>query len=184
MASSRPSTVVYIATSIDGFIARPDGGLDWLGTPSDVPDEDLLTLWADFLGSVDHMVMGRKTFEQVLEFESWSYEGTPVTVLSNSMRDVPEHLLGKADVSCLGPTGLLHHLEGLERKRIYVDGGQVIQSFLRNDLIDGMIITTIPVLLGAGIPLFGSLEADLTWEHIDTKALPGGLVQTHYRRCR
>jgi dihydrofolate reductase len=184
MASTRPTTVVYVATSIDGYIARPDGGLDWLGSPGNAPDDKIQASWTDFFGSLDHMVMGRKTFEQVLEFDAWPYEGVHVTVLSKTLDGVPEQVLGKADVSTLDPSDLLGHLAGLNRRRVYVDGGQVIQSFLRADLIDELIINTIPVLIGAGIPLFGNHDADLTWEHVGTRNFRGGLVQTHYRRCR
>ena len=184
MESRRPSTVVYVATSIDGFIARPDGGLDWLEAAGDGPDEEALSLWTDFLGTIDHIAMGRKTFDKVLEFGAWPYEGVHVTVLSKTLDGVPEHLLGKADVSTQEPSELLCRLDDLDRKRVYVDGGQVIQGFLRADLIDELIVTTIPVLLGAGIPLFGELDADLTWEHIGTRTLRGGLVQTQYRRSR
>lgn len=182
--SRRPSTVVYVATSIEGYIARPDGGLDWLGSPDEEPDEEIQASWVDFIGSVDHMVMGRKTFEKVLELGAWPYEDVSVTVLSKTMGGVPDHLLGKVDISALEPSALLVRLSGLNRRRVYVDGGQVIRSFLRADLIDELIITTIPVLLGAGIPLFGKLDDDLTWEHTRTQTFQGGLVQVGYRRCR
>lgn len=184
MARSRPFTVVYIATSIDGYIARPDGGLDWLGSPGDAPDGEIQASWAEFLGSIDHMVMGRKTFEKVLQFGAWPYEGVQVTVLSKTMDCIPEPLIDKADVSTLEPTALLDQLGARNRRRIYVDGGQVIQGFLRADLIDELILTTIPVLLGAGIPLFGKLEDDLRWEHTGTRTFHRGLVQTSYRRRR
>ncbi len=184
MTTIRPSTVVYIATSIDGFIARPDGGLDWLGSPDEAPDEEIMSLWEDLLGSVDHIVMGRKTLETVLDIGDWPYEGTPVTVLSKTRTVVPESLLGKADIYSEGPSDVLGHLEELKREKVYVDGGQVIQGFLRADLIDELILTTIPVLLGAGIRLFGEHDADLTWELVGSRTLPRGLVQTHYRRRR
>ncbi len=184
MTRNRPSTVVYIATSIDGFIARPDGGLDWLGSPDDAPDEEIMRLWEDLLGSGDHIVMGRKTLEQVLDFGDWPYEGTPVTVLSTTRTGVPESLVGKADINSQGPVDVLGRLEALKREKVYVDGGQVIQGFLRADLIDELILTTIPILLGAGIRLFGEHDGDLTWELVGTRTLPRGLVQAHYRRKR
>lgn len=176
----RPETVVYVATSIDGYIARPDGGLDWLPAP----DEEAMEPWQTFMASVDHLVMGRKTFEQVLAFGVWPYEGTPVTVLSTSLKRVPETLSDKADVRALEPVPLLDHLDELGRGRVYVDGGQVVQGFLRADLIDEMILTTIPVLLGSGIRLFGAHDGDLGWELIATTRTHGGLAQAHYRRSR
>jgi dihydrofolate reductase len=182
--TDRPSTVVYVATSIDGFIARPDGGLDWLEPPGGEPDEETLALWAQFLGSIDHMVMGRKTFDTVLGFGEWPYDGVHVTVLSRTLQAVPAHLSDRADVSALAPRDLLRHLADQGRERVYVDGGQVIQGFLGEDLVDELILTRIPVLLGTGIPLFGDLEADLRWDHVDTRILAGGLVQTRYQRRR
>jgi len=176
--------VVYVATSIDGYIARADGGLDWLESPAGPPDAQIQASWATFLGSIDHLVMGRGTFDKVQEFDAWPYDGVVVTVLSRTLGDVPDSLSGKADVSTLEPSDLLEHLEGLGRTRVYVDGGQVVQSFLKADLVDELILTTIPVLLGGGIPLFGSLDGDLTWDHLDTRTFRGGQVQSHYRRRR
>jgi dihydrofolate reductase len=176
----RPTTVVYIATSLDGFIARADGGIDWLGEPPEGEDYG----WAEFIAGIDAMVMGRVTFEQVLTFGPWPYEGTPLTVLSNTLKSVPDHLQGKAEISSLGLEALLLHLSDKGCERIYVDGGRVIQSFLRADLIDEMVITRIPVLIGSGIPLFGPLSADLAFEHLNTESIGPGLVKSTYRRPR
>jgi len=181
LTRTNPTTVVYIATSLDRFIARTDGSLDWLGEPD--PSEDYG--WADFISSIDHIVMGRNTFEKVLSFgEIWPYEGTPLTVLSSTLDEVPRHLQGKANILSLEPLAILEHLRKKGCKRIYVDGGQTIQRFLRADLIDELILTTLPVLIGEGIPLFGALSEDLTWEHVSTQTFQGGLVQSAYRRKR
>ena len=180
-STGRLTTVVYIATSLDGFIARPDGAIDWLGKPEDDGDEDYG--WAEFISSIDAIVMGRATVEQALGFDGWPYEGMPpLTVLSTTMTQVPEQLQGKAEVSSQHPRELLEHLAARGCQRVYVDGGKTIQSFLREDLIDELVITTLPVLIGQGIPLFGALAADVAWEYLSTKTFEKGLVKTHYRR--
>ena len=178
MTISRPTTTVYIATSLDGFIARPGGEIDWLGEPEEGEDYG----WAEFIAGIDAIVMGRATFEQVLTFGTWPYEGTPLTVLSTTMKTIPEHLKGKAEVSSLQPLALLEHLAAMGRKRVYVDGGKTIQSFMRAGLIDELIITRLPVLIGQGIPLFGPLDGDAAWEHLSTKTFGKGLVKSSYRR--
>lgn len=180
--ATRPQTVVYIATSLDGFIARPDGGIDWLDGPESEPDEDYG--WFQFIADIDHIVMGRKTFEQVLTFDQWIYGNIPLTCLSSTLQSVPERLQGQVDISPLAPDALLRELAARGRGRVYVDGGQTIQGFLRADLIDELIITQLPVLIGQGIPLFGPLDADLTWQYLGTKTWPNGLVKNHYRRRR
>ena len=181
MSSFRPTTIVYIATSLDRFIARTDGSIDWLGEPD--PSEDYG--WADFIRLIDHIVMGRNTFEKVLSFgEVWPYEGTPLTVLSSTLDEIPMYLQGKVDILSLQPSAVLDHLRNQGRKRIYVDGGETIQRFLQADLIDELILTTLPVLIGSGIPLFGSIDSDMAWEHVSTKTFNQGIVQSVYHRNR
>ena len=128
--------------------------------------------------------MGRKTFEQVLTFGTWPYDGKPLTEMSRTLSEVPAHLGGKATVSALEPRALLAHLEANGHRRVYVDGGSVVQGFLREDRIDELVVTTVPVLLGSGIPLFGPLESDLEWTLTSSEQLFGGLVQSRYRRKR
>ena len=176
--STRPATIVYIAQSLDGFIARADGAIDWLPEPVDGEDYG----WGEFIAGIDAIVMGRVTFEPVSGFDFWPYEGVPLTVLSTTMTAVPEHLHSKAEVSSLEPRALLLHLAERGCKRVYVDGGKTIHSFMDLDLIDELVITTIPVLIGKGIPLFSSLERDIAWKHLSTEILAGGLVKTSYRR--
>ena len=173
-------TVVYVATSLDGFIARPDGAIDWLPTPPEGEDFG----WADFIAGIDAIVMGRKTFEQVLTFGAWPYEGTPLVVMSRTLTELPPQLEGKATLSALEPRVLLEQLETDGHRRVYVDGGSVVQSFLRVDGIDELIVTTVPVLLGTGIPLFGPVASDLSWSLVSSEQLFGGLVQSRYRRNR
>ena len=188
MTPDRPQTVVYVGTSLDGFIARPDGGIDWLDLPepesdSEGPAEDYG--WAEFIATIDAMVMGRATFELLLGLDTWHYGEIPVTVLSRTLEAVPEHLAGKARVSSLGPHEVLAELAGQGARRVYVDGGRAVQSFLALDLIDELVVTRLPILIGEGIPLFGPLDGDLRWEHRSTRVYEaGGLVKSTYRRAR
>lgn len=168
---------VFIATSLDGFIARPDGTLDWLLSRDD-PTED--HGYDAFIATMDCIVMGRGTFESVLQFPEWHY-ALPVFVLSRSLKAVPDHLRGKVALSDLSPRDAMDHLATQGHRRAYIDGGQIIQSFLRDGLIYDMTITTAPVLLGAGRSLFGTLPKDMPLEHQSTKAFPSGLVQSTWR---
>lgn len=171
---------MYCAVSLDGYIARSDGDVGWLG--EGLPDEDYG--WSEFFPDIDHILMGRGTFEKVLEFGTWPYEDTPLTVLSTTLGDVPEHLSDKAGVANAPPHALLEELAALGVRRVYVDGGKTVQGFLAEDLIDELVLTTIPVLIGDGIPLFGSLEQDLRWTHASTRSFPDGLVKNRYLRDR
>jgi dihydrofolate reductase len=175
---------VFIATSLDGFIARPDGSLDWL--PGSGEGEEAGEVedhgWAAFWDSVDCLVLGRKTFAKVLELvpDAWPYEGTRVIVLSNNLTAVPEALAGKAELYAGDLQALVERLEREGHERLYVDGGVVIQSFLRQGLITDMTITTIPILIGQGISLFGPLEEDIRMKLVRSQSFAGGLVQSTY----
>jgi dihydrofolate reductase len=175
-----PDAVVYLATSLDGYIAGPSGELDWL---PDAPEGSDLG-FAEFIASVDALAMGRNTFETVLTFGGWPYEGTPVLVLSRTLIDVPERLAGKAEVSALAPAALLEELGTRGCKRVYIDGGRVIQSFLADDLVQEMILTLIPVVLGRGIPLFAPMDRKLDWDLVSSTVVGQGLVQLRYCRKR
>jgi dihydrofolate reductase len=170
---------VFIATSVDGFIARPDGDIAWLENAAIASENHG---FAQFMDSVDGLVMGRSTFEKVLAFESWPYQ-KPVVVLSKSLLldRVPPQLLGKVQISTDVPEALMESLHRRGWKRVYVDGGQLIQSFLAAGLIEDLIITRIPILLGSGRPLFGPLPNDVRLDHVETTAFPSGLVQSKYR---
>ena len=172
---------VYIAESLDGFIATPDGGLDWL---EDIPNPEGSDYgFAEFISGINALVMGRKTFEKVLSFGEWPYD-RPVYVLSSHDVTAPKHL--EEVVETTG--GDLHTLvarlgkEGLHN--LYIDGGVTIQSFLKEDLIDHLIITTIPVLLGDGVPLFGKLPQSISFNHIKTTIYNDSLVKSYYARQR
>ena len=172
--------IVYIATSLDGYIADKNGELDWLHS---VPNPDNLDLgWADFMGHVDALVMGRNTFETVCGFDvDWPYP-MPVFVLSNSITSVPQAYRDKAEVVSGPLTEVVESINAKGFNTLYIDGGKTIQGFLQDDLIDEMIITQIPILLGGGVSLFGELSAPLTFEHVSTQVHLDAMVQTHYRR--
>ncbi|CAM9199691.1 unnamed protein product [Ectocarpus fasciculatus] len=169
---------VYIAISLDGFIADKDGGIDFLtSTPN--PDNNDFG-FASFMDSVDGLVMGRKTFETVCGFGGeWGYSKR-VFVLSNTMTAVPVGYEDKAEVV----TGELHSIMSSlsERgyKNMYIDGGITIQNFLKEGLIDELIVTTVPVILGGGSPLFSSLSAPVSLELVKSEVLLSALVKNHY----
>lgn len=170
---------IFIATSLDGFIARPDGTLDWLLSRDD-PTED--HGYTAFIAGMDCILMGRGTFETVLAFPEWHYT-LPVYVLSARLagQPVPDHLQGKVTFLDLPPAQAMAQLAAQGHRRAYIDGGQIVQSFLRAGLIADMIITTAPVLIGQGRPLYGALPKDIPLIHTATTAFPSGLVQSSWR---
>ena len=171
---------VYAGTSLDGFIARKDGDIDWLVK---YQNKEVHDSYNEFISKIDAMVIGRGTYEKVLSFPVWPYE-KKVFVLSTSLKQIPETLNEKATLVAMNPAALLNYLSDNGFSNIYVDGGKVIQSFLREDLIDELIITKVPELIGTGIPLFGYLDNDLRFEHIKTNIYSDGLVKSHYERKR
>jgi dihydrofolate reductase len=171
---------VFIATSLDGFIARPDGAIDWLPTGADTKFEDYG--YAELMKSVDALVMGRKTFETVRGFGGeWPYGTKPVIVLSSKKVEIPKELSKSVTYMSGNINAIREILATRDVKHIYVDGGVTIQRFINAGAIDRLIITRIPVLIGEGIPLFGKLEnGDVHLAHIGTKSYPSGLVQSEY----
>ena len=171
---------VYIAISLDGYIARKDGNIDWLNEANSlVPEGEDCGFFA-FLNSVDTLIMGRKTFEQVLSFGQWVYGNTPVIVLSRNIVNIPKELSKTVSYSSESPTELSKRLENQGAKKLYIDGGATIQSFLKEGLINDITITRIPIVIGNGIPLFGELNNDIKMKHIATKAYDFGFVQSTY----
>ena len=170
---------VFIATSLDGFIARPDGDIGWLHALEAAGEDHG---YDAMMASVDGLIMGRKTFETALAFESWPYE-KPVVVMSRSMDAdrVPAALFGRVRVTRAAPRDLMAELDRAGWRRAYVDGGAVIRSFLREGLIETLQIARIPRLIGEGLPLFGALERDIALEHVATTSFPSGLVSSLYR---
>jgi len=143
--------IVYIGTSLDGFIARTDGDFDWL---SQFANDEAFLDYGELIDRVDAIVIGRGTFEKVLSFPSWPY-AKKVFVLSTTIAETPESLQNKVTILSMNPGALLRHLSSLGYSTVYVDGGKVIQSFLKDDLVDELIISKAPILIGSGIPLFG-----------------------------
>ena len=173
-------TTVYIATSLDGFIARPDGGLDWLPQGGGGGED---YGYKAFMATVDALVMGRGTYDKVLTFGAWPYD-KPVYVLSSralAPTPAPGHVVEWVQGE---PAEVVKKMAALGHRHLYIDGGQTIQRFLRAGLIDRVIITRIPVLIGTGIPLFGRLEHDVHLRHVQTRSFPSGLVQSEYEVVR
>jgi len=168
---------VFVGMSVDGFIARRDGGFDFL------PDEPEPHGYEEFMASVDTIVMGRNTFELVLSFGSWPYPKTKrVVVLTSHPVELPPnqnvvHLSGD-------PRDIVAKLEAMGAKHLYVDGGDTVQRFLRAGQIDRLILTRVPVLIGEGISLFGVVPHDVKLRHVGTRTFPSGLVQSEYEVVR
>jgi len=178
-------TSVYIATSLDGFIAREDGSLDWLpGSDGSTSDQET---GADdfgyqaFMDSIDVLVMGRNTYELVLSFGQWPYGDKRVVVLSNSLTSLPNKSPETATLWNGSITELLKTLEADGATHLYIDGGKTIQSFLRAGHLHELIITRVPILIGQGIPLFGPLDEDINLQHLETQAYNNGFVQSKYK---
>lgn len=166
---------VFVGTSVDGFIARADGGLDWLPAGGGEPHG-----WAEFLASVDAIVIGRKTFETVASFEAWPYGDKRVVVLSSRPVDLSAVRGGVVERMAGRPAEIVAALAASGARHLYVDGGITIQRFLRAGLVNRLVITRVPVLIGDGIPLFGPLERDVRLRHVTTQPLASGLVQSVY----
>ncbi|MEM5427949.1 dihydrofolate reductase family protein [Cupriavidus oxalaticus] len=170
---------VFLAVSVDGYIARPDGDISWL-LQRDDPTED--HGYADFIADKDMIVMGRGSYEKILAIDTWPYE-LPVLVLSGQLADaaVPEALQGKVSFSDLAPRQAMEALAAQGVRRVYVDGGRLVHAFLRSGLVADMVLTTVPVLLGSGRTLFGELPHDIDLTLVASRSFPSGLVQSTYR---
>lgn len=174
-----PTAHVFIATSLDGFIARADGDLSWLLARDDANEDHG---YPAFISDKDMIVMGRGTYEKALTFGEWPYD-LPVLVLSRRLADAPEggSVKYKVQFSSRTPKETMEELATKGVRRIYVDGGQLVQSFLREGLITDMVITQVPVLIGSGKPLFGTLPQDIDLKLVSSISFPSGLVQSRYR---
>jgi dihydrofolate reductase len=165
---------VFVGTSLDGFIARANGDLDFLPPGGGEPHG-----YDEFMATVDALVIGRKTFETVLAFDTWPYGEKPVFVLST--RTLAPAPVGAVVERMSGdPADIVSQLEVRGIRHAYVDGGITIQGFLQAGLIQRLIITRVPVLIGDGIPLFGSVPHDIALTHLVTRQYASGLVQTEY----
>jgi dihydrofolate reductase len=167
---------VFIGTSVDGFIARPNGDLDFLPEGGGEPHG-----YTEFMASVDALVIGRKTFETVLAYPVWPYGDKRVVVLSSRPVDFSAVRGGVVEQMAGPPVEIAAKLAASGVRHVYVDGGVTIQGFLRAGLVQRLVITRVPVLIGEGIPLFGSLPADVRLHHVATQHYPSGLVKSEYR---
>ncbi len=166
---------VFIGTSVDGFIARPNDDLDFLPEGGGEPHG-----YNEFIASVDAIVIGRKTFEKVLSFEAWPYGEKRVVVLSSCPVDLSAVRGGVVEQMAGSPAEVVSQLAASGARNLYIDGGITIQRFLRAGAIQRLIITRVPVLIGDGVPLFGTLPHDIRLRHIATRHYSSGLVQSEY----
>lgn len=170
----RPRISVYIATSLDGYIARMDGALDWLERMNQMPGEDYG--YKQFLSSIDTIVIGRGTYEVASSVAVWPYEGKRVVVLSRTLHSVCiQAELFSGDILSL--VKRLHE-EGV--KHIYADGGMTVSQFLNAGIVDQLTISLIPVVIGSGIPLFSNIHHDKWCRLISSHAYENGLMQLQY----
>ncbi|MFZ0314387.1 MAG: dihydrofolate reductase family protein [Candidatus Korobacteraceae bacterium] len=167
-------TTVFVGASVDGFIARANGDLDFL--PEDCEPHG----YAEFIASVDTIVIGRKTYEKVLSFDGWPYGQKRVVVLSSRPVDLTLAAGGVVEQMAGAPGDIVSQLAASGAQHLYVDGGITIQRFLAAGLIQRLIVTRVPVLIGDGIPLFGVLPRDVRLRHVTTRHYPSGLVQSEY----
>ncbi|MFI5176274.1 MAG: dihydrofolate reductase family protein [Terriglobia bacterium] len=166
---------VFVGTSLDGFIARPNGDFDFLLEGGGEPHG-----YKEFMASVDAMVIGRKTFEKVLTLGAWPYVDKRVVVLSSCPVDYSAVVGGIVEQMAGPPAEIVSQLAASGTGHLYVDGGITIQRFLREGLIQRLVITRVPVLIGDGIPLFGTIPRDIRLRHVATRHYPSGLVQSEY----
>jgi dihydrofolate reductase len=169
------TTSVFVGVSVDGFMARPNGALDFLPPDGGEPHG-----YDEFFASVDALVIGRKTFETVLGFPDWPYGEKRVVVLSRGPLDLSVVSGGIVEQMAGPPAEIIAKLDSSGARHLYVDGGVTIQGFLRAGAVQRLIITRVPVLIGAGIPLFGTLPQDVVLRHVATQSYPSGLVKTEY----
>jgi dihydrofolate reductase len=170
---------VFVGTSVDGFIARQNGTYDFLDQGGDEPHG-----YDEFIRTVDALVIGRKTFETVLGFAEWPYGDRRVVVLSDRPLDFSKVRGGHVEQMSGPPAEIVAKLAAAGIQHVYVDGGITIQKFLKAGAIDRLTISRVPVLIGEGIPLFGSLPHDVRLRHVSTQQYRGGLIKTEYEVIR
>jgi len=166
---------VFVGTSLDGFIARRNGEFDFLPPGGGEPHG-----YDEFIATVDVIVMGRGTFETVLKMSPWPYREKRVVVLSSRGLDLSEVRGGVVEQMAGAPAEIVAKLAAQGSKHVYVDGGITVQGFLRAGLVQRLTITRVPVLIGDGIPLFGSLAQDVQLRHLGTRQYASGLVTSEY----
>jgi dihydrofolate reductase len=166
---------VFCGVSVDGFLARPDHSLDFLETGEQEPHG-----FEEFYNSIDVVVIGRKTFDVVLTFGEWPYGKKQVVVLSSNPLNFSSIKNGVVEQMSGEPSEVVTQLKARNFKHAYIDGGITIQRFLSSGMIDRMIVTRVPILIGTGIPLFGPIPHDINLRHVATRTFKGGLVQSEY----
>lgn len=172
--------IVYVGMSLDGYVADRNEGLEWLESVPNPGNDDMG--WTEFMDGIDAIVMGRKTMDKVLGFGiDWPYR-KKVFVLSNSLSSLPEGAGDQVEILRGSPADITELLNVKGYHNLYIDGGSTIQGFLKSDLIDEMILTRVPILLGGGVSLFGSLPEHLMFDHISTEVYLEQLVSSRYRR--
>ncbi len=173
--------ILYIAISLDGYLARPDGSVDFLTESAEPTDSD--HGYAEMLKTVDTVLMGRTTYHQIrdeLSPERWIYEGMHCYVASH--HDTGR--TGQVEYISGDMTEFVDKLRLQNGQNIWLVGGAgLISQFLDHDLIDRYIITVIPIILGDGIPLFSAVRRSIRLKLADT-ADAGGLVTLTYIRHR
>ncbi len=171
---------IYCGASLDGFIAKPDGDIAWLQRSEYVAADSIGLTYDQFISSVDAVVMGRRTFESVLTFQDWPY-GIPVIVLSTTLQSLPEHLQSRVTLKFGPPNDIVQDLANQGYRHLYIDGGNTIQRFLKARLIHEITVTYLPILLGSGISLFGSIGVEMPLQLLQTTTSSNGFVQVRYR---
>ena len=170
----------YMGMSVDGFIARADGDIEWLGRPEFSAPDNLGLDYTTFMSTVDALVMGRKSFEKVASFPEWPYEKL-VVVLSTQNIEFPEHLADKVRLERGSPSEIVARLQAEGLQHLYIDGGVTVQQFLHAGLISELTITYLPILLGDGISLFASIGKEIPLTHVETTVSSNGITQTRYK---
>jgi len=176
-------TTVFIATSVDGFIARTNGSIEWLPVGGEADSSEDYG-YHTFMDSVDAVVMGRHTYQVVVSFDSWPYGDKPVFVLSSQVVDIPVNLRPHVQSMSASPHEVVERLGDRGFRHLYVDGGKTIQGFLYEGLVQRIIITRVPILLGTGIPLFGPLPQDVRLRIVTTRQFSNDLEQITYEVLR
>ncbi len=173
------TNTVYIAMSLDGFIAENDGGVAFLESAGPAPEGEDYG-WAEFFDPIDALIMGRNTYDVVLGFKQWHYEGKKVMVLTTRDIPIPEFITSEIIPFEGTPRQAVKELNDRGCENLYIDGGKVVQQFLNAGLVDNIVITVVPVLIGGGIPLFGALKNHVKLKAKDTRHFDNGLIQLHY----
>ncbi len=174
------SNFVFLATSLDGFIARADGSIDWLENMDNPANTDYG--YNEFLEKIDAIVIGRNTYAKALTFKAWPYS-KPVFVLSTTLK-ADTQLAHGVRILSKNPPEIVAELKRTGFENLYIDGGKTIQSFMAHGLIDELIITRVPILLGSGIPLFSHMAKQMQFAHKETIVYSNGLVKSHYRKIQ